>query len=223
MDRSTWLAERRAAVVATYDDEAATYDDDPYPTSSHARFVGMLLETCPPGGVVLDAPCGTGRYFAQVVASGRRVVGIDQSSGMLAQSAAKGLAESLHRRRLQDLDYDHDFDAVMTIDALENVSPEDWPTVLATLHRAVRPGCRLYFTVEEVEPEVIKEAYERSIALGLPVEYGEVVDGDVAGYHFYPGRDRLLRWLADERLRPIEEHVDQEVGWAYRHLIVGDG
>ena len=39
----------------------------------------------------------------------------------------------------------------MTIDAMENVTPEDWPPVLANLRRAVRPGGHLYLTVEEAD------------------------------------------------------------------------
>jgi ubiquinone/menaquinone biosynthesis C-methylase UbiE len=72
--------------MSTYDAEAAAYDSMGYPTTSHDRFVARLLDTCPPGGVVLDAPCGTGKYFANVAASGRQVVGDDQSAGMLEQA-----------------------------------------------------------------------------------------------------------------------------------------
>ena len=32
MDRHTWLDQRRAAVLASYDQEAPTYDDHGYPT-----------------------------------------------------------------------------------------------------------------------------------------------------------------------------------------------
>src|SRR5215831_7764597 len=91
-DRATWLAERRAAVRAEYDDEAPTYEELEYPIPLHAEFVARLLGLTAPGGRVLDAPCGTGRWFAPVVQSGRSVVGIDQSAGMLAQARARGLA-----------------------------------------------------------------------------------------------------------------------------------
>ena len=96
MDRNEWLAERRAAVRAQYDAEAPDYTDDFYPVPLHAAFIERLLAGTPPGGVVLDAPCGTGRWFAQVAASGRRVIGVDQSAGMLAQARARGTAEALH-------------------------------------------------------------------------------------------------------------------------------
>ena len=221
MDRTAWLAERRAAVQAEYDAEAGAYDENEYPTTSHGRFVARLLETCPPGGIVLDAPCGTGKYFATVVGSGRRVVGIDQSAGMLAQAEAKGLAEDLLHVALTDLTFDASFDGVMTIDALENVSPEDWPRVLANLHRAVRPSGHLYLTLEEIDQAEIDAAFAELRAAGLPAVRGEVIEGDVAGYHFYPGRDRVASWLEAEGLTVVEEAFDQEVGWGYRHLLLG--
>jgi SAM-dependent methyltransferase len=220
--RRTWLAERRAAVVADYDAGAATYGDDDYPAPLHAVFVRRLLETCPPGGIVLDAPCGTGRWFSLVTDAGRRVVGIDQSAEMLARARARGLAERLEQVGLQELAFERIFDATMTIDAMENVSPEDWPPVLANLHRAVRPGGHLYLTVEETDRHQIDEAFEDARRRGLPSIRGEVIEGDVAGYHYYPGRDRVLSWIAAEGLTVIDEAFDQQEGWGYRHLLVRD-
>ena len=222
MTRQTWLAERRAAVLADYDDEAPAYADDLYPAPLQPEFVRRLLATCPPGGIVLDAPCGTGRYFAVVTDSGRRVAGIDQSSGMLEQARKRGLAESLAQVGLQELAFDREFDAVMTIDAMENVPPEDWPLVLANLHRAVRPGGHLYLTVEEIPDTEIDEAYADAQAKGLPAVHGEVIEGDTAGYHYYPGRARVDAWLEAEGLDIVDDAIDQQDGWSYRHLLVRD-
>ncbi len=219
MDRVSWLKERRAAVEAQYDDEASTYDEHDYPVPLHAAFVDRLLATCPAGGRVLDAPCGTGKYLAQVAASGRRVVGVDQSAGMLAQARARGIAESLEHIRLQELPFVAEFDGAMTIDAMENVPPEDWPLVLANVRRALRPGASLYLTVEESSEATVDEAFEKLSALGLPVVRGELIEGDVAGYHFYPGRARTLAWLADAGFGVVEEDFDQQAGWGYRHLL----
>ena len=49
---------------------------------------------------------------------------------------------------------------------------------------------------------------------------GEVVDGDVAGYHYYPDREQVLGWTAAERLDIVDETFDQQEGWGYRHLLL---
>jgi ubiquinone/menaquinone biosynthesis C-methylase UbiE len=220
--RRAWLAERRAAVVADYDDDAPTYDDEEYTAEVQARFVQRLAETCPPGGLVLDAPCGTGRYFAIVSAAGRRVVGIDQSAGMLAVARRRGIADRLVHVGLQELTFDHAFDATMTVDAMENVPPEDWSLVLGNLHRAVRPGGHIYLTVEEQDEGAIADTFAELQRRGVPAVLGEVVEGDVAGYHYYPGRDRVLSWVADEGLTVVDDDFDQQEGWGYRHLLLRD-
>ena len=219
--RRAWLADRRATVRATYDAEAPAYDQDAaYPVPLQPVFVRRLVETCPPDGLVLDAPCGTGRYFRLVADAGRRVVGIDQSAGMLAVARAKGLAESVQEVGLQELAFESVFDGSMTIDAMENVPPEEWPLVLANLRRAVRPGGHLYLTVEEADDADIDAAFADAEARGLPAVRGEVIEGDTAGYHYYPGRDRVMAWLAAEGLRVVDEAFDQQEGWGYRHLLL---
>ncbi len=220
MDRRAWLLERRAAVEASYNSEAPTYDEDPYPVETQRRFVERLVATCPPDGIVLDAPCGTGQYFALVAAAGRRVVGIDQSAGMLAQARARDIAVALHLVGLQELAFDGDFDAAMTVDAMENVFPEDWPAVLANLRRAVRPGGHLYLTVEEVPETVVDDAFADLSARGLPVVRGEVIEGDVAGYHYYPGRHQVARWLEAEGLAIVDQDTETYEDWAYWHLLL---
>lgn len=219
-DRSAWLQERRAAVEAQYDAEAAGYDEYPYAATSHATFVGRLLETCPAGGTVLDAPCGTGQYFELVRASGRQVVGIDQSAGMLAQARAKQLAARVERLGLQEMTFDAEFDGAMTIDAMENVPPEDWPVVLGNLHRAIRPGGHLYLTVEVVDDSEIDTAFADATAKGWPAVRGEVIEGDTAGYHYYPRPERVSAWLEADGLDVVAEAYDQEDGWGYRHLLL---
>ena len=220
MDRQTWLDERRAAVVACYDQEAARYDEHGYPTQVQQEWVARLLAQCPPAATILDAPCGTGRYFPVVAAAGHRVAGADQSAGMLAQARARGVAIALDQVSLQELPYTGEFDAVMTIDAMENVPPEDWPLVLANLRRAARPGGLLYLTVEEVAEPVIEEAFVTLTRLGHPAVRGEVVDGDVAGYHYYPGRARVADWLHAADLEIIDEDFNQVEDWGYRHFLL---
>ncbi len=221
--RRTWLAERRASVVADYDQGATNYDANSYDVPVHRSFVQKLVDTCPPGGIILDAPCGTGQYFPIVTDSGRRVVGIDQSPGMLAKARARGLATRLEQVGLQELALSTVFDGVMTVDAMENVPPEDWPLVLGNLNRALRPQGHLYLTTEEIDQAEIDEAFGDAQRRGWPAVHGEVIEGDTAGYHYYPGRTRVMDWFAAENLTLIEESVSDHDGWAYRHFLLQRG
>ncbi len=223
MDRSEWLAERRAAVIADYDATASEYDAQGYPVTLQEGFVRRVAESAPQGGLILDAPCGTGKYFPVVAAAGRRVAGIDQSAGMLAEAARKGIAVELAVVGLQEMAFTADFDGSVTIDAMENVPPEDWPLVLANLHRAVRPGGLVYLTVEEVDDAIVDRAFVELVDRGLPAVRGEVSEGDVAGYHYYPGRDRVLDWLAAEGLTVVDEAYEAGPNgeWGYRHFLLG--
>jgi cyclopropane fatty-acyl-phospholipid synthase-like methyltransferase len=221
MERAAWLAQRRGVVMAEYDVEAPTYDAHEYPSDTQREWVRRLLARLAPGSSILDAPCGTGKYFPLVAAAGHHVSGIDQSSGMLEQARARGIAVSLERTSLQDMSAVACFDAVLTIDAMENVAPEDWPGVLSKLHRALRPGGPLYMTVEEVPDEDVAAAFVTLMGQGIPAVRGEVIEGDVAGYHYYPGRERVLGWFAAEGLEIVEEGYKQEGGgWGYRHFLL---
>jgi cyclopropane fatty-acyl-phospholipid synthase-like methyltransferase len=209
-----------------YDAEAAGYEADGYPVSLQEAYIGRLAASVPPGATILDAPCGTGKYFPVVAAAGRRVVGIDQSAGMLAEAAKKGIAETLVQVGLQELRsqvaFAAAFDAVMTVDAMENVPPEDWPGVLANLCWAVRPGGPIYLTVEELRDDLVEAAFVELCARGMPAVRGEVTEGGAAGYHYYPGRERVLAWLAASGLEVVEEADESGPNgdWGYRHFLL---
>ncbi len=220
MDRQEWLSQRQADVIAVYDAEAPTYDQDPYPTRAQEEWIRRALELVPAGGSVLDAPCGTGRYFPVIAAAGLSVAGVDQSAGMLAQARARRIARSVNLIRLQDLHYAEAFDAVLTVDAMENVPPEDWPLVIANLRQALRPDGVLYLTVEDVEQSHIEQAFASLRSRGHPAVRGEVTEGDVAGYHYYPGRDQAVDWLRGQGLEVIDEGFDQHDGWGYYHFLL---
>jgi ubiquinone/menaquinone biosynthesis C-methylase UbiE len=145
MNRREWLAKRRAAVEQDYTRDAPTYDHgyDPV-TPVHRQFVARLIETCPEGGTILDAACGTGPYLGMVLEAGRDVVGTDQSSGMLAQARAKHPVLRLEQVGLQELVFEGEFNAAMCIDAMEHVPPENWPRVIANLRKGLRSGGHLY-------------------------------------------------------------------------------
>jgi 2-polyprenyl-3-methyl-5-hydroxy-6-metoxy-1,4-benzoquinol methylase len=221
MDRRSWLAERRAAVELDYTKDGPTYDVgyDPV-TPVHRRWVGRLVDTVPEGGWILDVPCGTGPYFGAVLAAGRNVVGADQSAGMLEAATAKYPAVRTEKIGLQEIAFNAEFDGVMCVDSMEHVPPEEWPLVLRNLRRALMPGGHLYLTVEETDPEHIEAADAEARRAGTPAVFGEVTTPETGGYHFYPDRDRVRRWLAEGGFEPVGKEFEQLDGYGYHHRLV---
>lgn len=222
MDRSKWLASRRSSVEADYDATASEFDADPYPNDAQVEWVGRLLAGCREGGLVLDAPCGTGRYFEQVASSGRRVVGIDLSAGMLERAQARSIAEEVHRVGLRELSMSRRFDGAITVDAMEHVCPEDWPVVLANVHAALVPGAWWYVSVEETDRARLAETFESLVAAGQPAVLGEVTSVAAGGYHFYPEREQVVGWFEGEGFEIVDEALTPYDGWSYRHFLLRD-
>src|SRR4029077_10544849 len=101
------------------------------------------------GGAVLDAACGTGTYWPALLAAGLQVTGVDASAAMVAQARRKYPQVPSRVLALQDLaELPDRFDGLLCVDALENVAPEDWPSVAAGLAAVLKDQAPAYVTVE---------------------------------------------------------------------------
>jgi ubiquinone/menaquinone biosynthesis C-methylase UbiE len=221
MEREAWLQERRVAVEQDYTRDAPTYDAGYDPaTPTHRRFVSSLADLTSPAGAILDAACGTAPYAGMVLERGLGYVGVDQSTGMLTQAAAKWPEARFELTGLQELAFNDEFDGLMCTDAMENVPPDHWPTVVGSFRRALHPGAHAYLTVEEIDHEEIAQAFEDGTSRGWPIVFGEVIEGDTAGYHFYPDRAQVERWVTDAGFDIIEQAEEPLHGYAYRHLLL---
>jgi ubiquinone/menaquinone biosynthesis C-methylase UbiE len=222
MDRAHWLAEQRRAAEADYDEGATTYDEEDIEiTPTHRRFLGELLDRCPPDSRILDVPCGTGKYFGLVLDRGCTLVGVDQSAGMLAAARAKYPRALTEKLALQELTFDNEFDGVICIDSMENVCPEEWPSVVGRLRRALRLNGILYLTVETKQERQLVAAFAQAKDRGLPVVRGESVMGGY--YHYYPPLSRVQTWLSEAGLHMIEDGYSRGDGYGYYHVLVEAG
>lgn len=213
-NRKTFLAEQRENSRHRYDTLHSLHYDELWGDVSplHAEFLDRLIRRLPRGGHVLDAACGTGKYWPTLIGSGARVLGVDQSRGMLARATAKHPEVPTRLLPLQDLGGADDlaarFDAVVCVDAMEFVGPEDWPVVLAGFARALRPGGQLYLTVEL--PELDGEQEPAADPRQVPGE--SIADG---GYHYFPSTEQVLAWVAEAGFTA----VDSAEGEWYWHLL----
>ncbi len=226
MDRAAWLKEKRRVNEAQEDTIYSPIYDKNWGAiaPTHQQFFTRFLSLCPPRGHILDAACGTGKYWPMIRASGRTVFGIDQSQGMLARAHDKFPEAPSEKVGLQEMPYQAAFDGVVCIDALEMVCPEDWPRVLNNLRCALKPQGYCYFTVELASQQDIEKAFEEGQQAGLPIVYGEWAQergdhGEWAQegfYHYYPAIEQVKEWLLRTQFSLLEDAAGDE----YHHFLV---
>jgi SAM-dependent methyltransferase len=215
--RRRFLDERRAICERRMDTiHAPTYDDrwGSYINPTHRLFVEAVVERLPTGAAVLDAGCGTGKYWAMLRAAGLQVVGVDQSQAMLGVAKRKHPTVPVIHAALQDIaisvDPSRSLDGLLCVDAMENVGPEDWPVVLDGLASVLRPGAPAYVTVELPEEDITMDAE----ADGAPLVEGEVLEG--GAYHVYPSPDTARAWLLEHGFTVRSETE----GDGYHHFLL---
>jgi SAM-dependent methyltransferase len=240
MERAEWLIKVRTQAEALYDHGAPAYwvkfGMHPYPT--HRQFIEKFLGRLGAHSNILDAACGAGLYDGILFEAGHRVLGVDQSANMLAQARKHFPQELLPGLRyakmgLQEMNFQAEFDGVISMDALEHICPEDLPGIIANFYKALKIGGVLYVTVDALELGEYREAYERAKTMGLPVVFGEVADELDAVYTQAMGLDALdLKAIIGERLdlsvyhyHPSMEQVRawyDRVGWVIEEEGTGD-
>jgi 2-polyprenyl-3-methyl-5-hydroxy-6-metoxy-1,4-benzoquinol methylase len=133
----------------SYDLIAARWDEARRGFYGRERdYLDALLAGLPPGSRILDLGCGTGRPIAEaVLARGHHVVGVDQSTELLALARRRFPQATWRYARLEALALAGVYAAVVCWDALFHVERVHHAEILATVARHLAPGGRLMLTV----------------------------------------------------------------------------
>jgi predicted TPR repeat methyltransferase len=177
-------------VVRTFDSFAASFESKLQRLSYRApALVAAMLEE--PGlepardRDVLDAGCGTGLCGPRVAPYARRLVGVDLSSGMLAQAKEKGVYDELVTAEQTEFLHGHraSFDLIVSADTL--VYFGDLSEVFAAIAGALRPNGMAVFTLEQLAGGTAGAGYR----LGWHGRYAHTqayVEGLLAGVGLQP-------------------------------------
>jgi SAM-dependent methyltransferase len=163
------------------------------------RYVDMVAEGLRPGARVLDVGCGTGRPVAEhLIGRGYRVVGVDQSAGML-EIARRVVpeAELIHGDMLE-AEFGGGFSAAVAWDSIFHVERARHEALFRKLAAALEPGGRLLlstgadgdegFTSEMYGQSFFYSGHEPEVARGLlesvgfEIERWEVDDPSSRGH-----------------------------------------
>jgi SAM-dependent methyltransferase len=98
----------------------SVYRDFLTPERTEREIEGLLeMVPLPPGGDVLDLPCGWGRHSIALARAGYRVTGLDQSETLLARGRKRARAAHVEvdfvRGDMRELDWRERFDAVLSL------------------------------------------------------------------------------------------------------------
>ncbi len=239
MERAEWRKLVQEMTEAVYDRISPAYwaTFGLYANETQQEYLRKLLGRVPPCSTLLSAACGAGRYDGMLLEAGHKVVGIDQSAGMLRRAREHFPEARYEKMSLQEMDFHAAFEGAICLDAMEHIFPEDWPGILQKFQQALKSSGVLYFTAEMPEPGEVEASFERAKAMGLPVVFGEVADeveasyarvkaltssgmpGDLTNvvvYHYYPSLEQVHTWIGQAGLAIEEEGT----GHWYEHLIV---
>jgi len=140
---------------------ATMADDD-------ADLAAELL-ALPPGGRVLDAPCGDGRLTIRLARRGYDAVGVDLAPEEVeharAEAAAAGVRAAFVRGDLRSLPDVGTVDGVLSWgNAFGYVLPEESAASLAGFRRVLRPGGRLVLETHTVAESLLMRGFEEDTA-----------------------------------------------------------
>ena len=151
-------------VEATFDSFAGSFDAKLAKLSYRAPALVASMVADPDEAPskrfdVLDAGCGTGLCGPLIAPHARVLVGVDLSSGMLAQARARNVYDELIKGELTTYlsQLTEAFDVIVSADTLVYFGPLH--DVTAAAANALRPGGRFIFTVEAIPDEGSSTGY----------------------------------------------------------------
>ncbi len=125
-----------------YDQWASFYDEPGNQLLDIEQPIVREILDSVPVGVALDAGCGTGRHTAYLASLGHKVIGVDNSPGMLARARDKVPGVAFHEADLHDVPLpDDSVDLVVCAIALSHVP--DLRQALTEFMRVLRPNGHL--------------------------------------------------------------------------------
>jgi SAM-dependent methyltransferase len=160
-----------------FDANASQYEEEVFTKNTDAEIKFLLEELAlPPGGVVLDMGCGTGRHAVRLAQAGYRVTGVDISHAMLDQARAAAQAAGVQVEWVQSdaklFSPVQEYDAAISLceGALCLLGSGDDPLerdlqVLKNVAAGMKPGGRFIVTVSNA-CRMIREVNDEEVRAG---------------------------------------------------------
>jgi cyclopropane fatty-acyl-phospholipid synthase-like methyltransferase len=175
----------------------------PEQTRLEADFLARTL-SLPPGGRVLDVPCGDGRHALDLASRGFGVTGVDLSQEQIEaarkSAAAARLSVDWRQADMRDLPWKSEFDGAFCFgNSFGYIEPAGLREFVQAISRALKPGARFVLdsgmTAESILPNLReREWMQVEDILFLEENRYHAAEGCLETiYTFVRGGERLTR------------------------------
>jgi SAM-dependent methyltransferase len=138
----------------------------PQNTAAEADFLLAELQP-PPGGRLLDVPCGTGRLTLALAERGLAVTGVDLTNDLLDDglraAAGKNLSVTFEHREMRDLPWPAAFDGVFCFgNSFGYLGEEGDAAFLRAVAATLKPGARFVLATNFAAESVLIHRLQKS-------------------------------------------------------------
>lgn len=141
------LAEGIASTDRFYEQHAVEYFERTV-SAEMGHLYSRFLPLLPPKARILDAGCGSGRDLRYFSERGYQASGVDASAALVELARSHSNAPCLVGR-LEELEFDHSFEAVWACASLLHIPRSMIADVLFRLHRAIARNGVIFASVQE--------------------------------------------------------------------------
>jgi SAM-dependent methyltransferase len=139
------------STIAYYDNNATSFCQDTLLLDMRELYKPFLA-LVPPGGRILDAGSGSGRDSLAFLNMGYEVLSIDASVEMVRATSNLTGQPAIHMS-FAEFTFDNEFDGIWACASVLHVPPQELPSVLQTLLKAVKEGGPIYLSFKRGDSE----------------------------------------------------------------------
>lgn len=190
-------------IASLYDRTAAAWDEARSGTLIEQEWLDRFLGLVPPGGLILDLGCGSGRPIAHyLIERGYRVAGVDSSPALIALCRSRFPDQEWIVADMRRLALGRRFDALLAWHSFFHLHPDDQRPMFRRFADHARRGAVLMFTSGSEAGEAIGEwqgepLYHASLS---PEEYRDLLAASGFGLLSFtdggPGAAGPTVWIA---------------------------
>lgn len=147
------MSNKFASTIDTYNRHASQFGQH-FEQKLDTTELDTFLASIPDSGYILDAGCGSARDAAYFISQGYRALGIDLSSGLLAEAHKRHPEVPTQHMSLTEITLpDKEFDGVWCKAALLHIDRSEIPNVLASFHRILKDTGMLFIQTKAGQGE----------------------------------------------------------------------